>query len=354
MKAFFIQPVSKTLQKELQNKIDQKTKPLGALGALESIAHRIGLIQDTLQPQLKNPHIIVFAGDHGVVQEGVSAYPQEVTSQMVLNFLNGGAAINVFAKLHGLTLQVVDSGVNYDFSEDLPLIHAKIRKQTRNFLKEPAMTTEECEKAIEVGAQVVDRCRKADCNIIGLGDMGIGNTSSASIITSLLCPLPLEACVGYGAGLDDAQLKHKNDVLQQAVEFHAAIGKPPLDILSIFGGYELAMMVGGYLQAAQNKMIILVDGFIASAAFLVAERVCEQIREYAFFSHLSQERGHLLLLDCLKTEPLLKLNMRLGEGTGCALAFPVIQSAVHFLNEMATFKSASVSTKLPQSPCPKS
>lgn len=344
--SFSIPAVSDSLRDELQNKIDTKTKPLGALGMLEEIALRIGLIQNTLSPQLNKPHIVVFAGDHGIVAEGVSAYPQDVTYQMVLNFLNQGAAINVFCRKNNLDLTVVDAGVNYDFPRNANLIQAKIAKGTKNFLREPAMSSEECQKAINKGAQIVRDLAAGGCNVIGFGEMGIGNTASASAIMHFLAQCPVERCVGRGAGLNDEQFKHKIKILKETVSRHAVNIKEPLEILATFGGFEIAMMCGAMLQAASLRMVLLIDGFIATSALLVAYHLYPEILDYTFFCHRSDENGHHEMLHYLKVKPILDLHMRLGEGTGTAIAFPIIEAAVQFLNEMASFKSASISTKI--------
>jgi nicotinate-nucleotide--dimethylbenzimidazole phosphoribosyltransferase len=338
---FIICPRSKTLATTLQTKIDQKTKPLGALGQLESLALQIGLCQNTLTPSLNNPSIIIFAGDHGIVESGVSAYPQTVTAQMVANFLSGTAAISVFARQHQLDLLIVDAGVNADLVSHPRLIDAKIGKGTLNFLTHPAMTKEECNKALQGGAALVLKQHNNGCNCIGFGEMGIGNTSSAGMLMHCLTALPLAECVGRGTGLSDAQLQNKLNVLQQALNNHKDITEP-LDVLATFGGFEIAMIVGAYLKAAESGMLIMIDGFIASAALLVANKLYPQVLDYCVFSHVSSEQGHQALLAQFNARPLLNLDLRLGEGSGIALAYPLLQSAVVFLNEMATFDEAGV------------
>ncbi len=347
MKTFAIDVLSRQLEKQLQNKIDSKTKPLGALGHLEEIVLRIGLIQETLTPQLKHPHIVVFVGDHGIAREGVSAYPQEVTYQMVMNFLNGGAAINVFCRQQGIIVKVVDAGVNFDFSLDLNLIHAKISKGTQSFLTEKAMTPQQCAQAMDKGAAIVQDIFRGGCNVIGFGEMGIGNTSSASVLMSELCHIPVEECVGRGTGVDAKQLQHKIDILKKAIARHKDIAatEDVVDLLATFGGFEIVMMCGAMLQAAELKMIILVDGFIATTAFLAAYHILPAIKDYAFFCHQSDEHGHARVLQFLEVRPILNLSMRLGEGTAAAVAYPILKSAVNFLNEMASFDSAGVSNK---------
>jgi nicotinate-nucleotide--dimethylbenzimidazole phosphoribosyltransferase len=345
MKSFNIPPLSTELQAELQQKIDRKTKPPGALGQLEKIALKIGMIQNTCSPQLKYPHILVFAADHGIAREGVSAYPQEVTFQMILNFLNGGAAINIFCKQHNIALKIIDAGVNYSFSPELAnIIDSKIAAGTKNFLYQPAMTNHETLACIEKGAAFVKEVALSGCNIIGFGEMGIGNTSSASILMSLICKIPVEECVGKGTGLSDEGIKLKIEVLRSAILNNEKMSTP-LEILTTFGGFEIAQMCGAMLQAAENKMLILIDGFISTAAFLIAHALHPEIIEYATFCHQSDEQAHLKMLNYLNVKPLLNLHMRLGEGTGAAIAYPLIQSAVHFINEMASFESAGVSEK---------
>jgi len=331
-----------TLIQQLQQKIDNKTKPLGALGELETLALQIGHIQNTLTPQLSNPTILVFAADHGMAMEGVSAFPTEVTAQMVHNFLQGGAAINVFCQQHDMAIQVIDAGVNTDFPMHPHLINAKIAKGTKNYLQQPAMTEIELNQCFEKSHDIVENVVQQGCNIIGFGEMGIGNTSSASLIMSQLCDIPLEKCVGRGTGLNDEQLQHKLSRLTQAQQHHKNVTSAK-QVLATWGGFEIAQMCGAMLAAYEKNMILMIDGFIASAAFLVAKHIEPTIQDNAIFCHLSDEQGHQLLLNYLKAKPLLQLGMRLGEGTGCAVAYPIINSAVTFLNQMASFDSAGVS-----------
>ncbi|HTB05932.1 MAG TPA: nicotinate-nucleotide--dimethylbenzimidazole phosphoribosyltransferase [Bacteroidia bacterium] len=344
MKPFDIQPVSKEIEADLQHKIDFKTKPLGALGYLEKLALRIGMIQNSLSPKLKKPSIVVFAADHGIAKEGVSAYPQEVTFQMVMNFVNGGAAINAFCKQNDISIKVVDAGVNFKFPPNLNVVNSKIGMGTRSFLHEPAMTIEEAHKCINSGAAIVNELHKDGSNIIGFGEMGIGNTSSASVLMSILCNLPINESIGKGTGLDEKGLNKKLEILSAAIRKH---GKPgtPIQTLATYGGFEIAHMCGAILQAAENKMLIMVDGFISTSAFLVAYNINPNIIDYAVFCHQSEENGHGRMLKHLNATPLLNLNLRLGEGTGAAIAYPLIKSAVSFLNDMASFESAGVSNK---------
>lgn len=346
-----------TLQAQLLHKINNKTKPPGALGLLEEIALQVGLIQETISPVISQPHIVVFAGDHGIAKTGlVNPYPQEVTAQMVLNFLNGGAAINVFCRQHNIALQVVDAGVNYAL---LPassewkakggeiFINAKIGYGTANYLEGPAMSEGEALSAIDKGKAIVKAIAGQGSNCIGFGEMGIGNTSAASLLMSAITGMPVAACVGRGTGVNDVQLQTKISTLEKVYALHQLqqLNDQPVTLLAKAGGFEMAMMAGAYLQAAEEKMVIVVDGFIASAALLVVQQINPAVLNYCIFAHASGEHGHEKMLQHLNARPLLHLGMRLGEGTGAALAIPLIQSAVNFLEEMASFESAGVSNK---------
>lgn len=339
-----IKKPSTDLLDQIKHKIDTKTKPLGALGRLEEVAQQVALIQQSLSPTLRNPHIVVFAADHGIAKDGVSAYPQEVTFQMVMNFLAGGAAINVFSRQHDIALKVVDAGVNFDFDEHPDLINAKVAHGTRSFLHEKAMNRKDCELAMDRGAEIVRGIYKSGSNVIGFGEMGIGNTSSASMLMHTFTGIALEQCIGKGTGVDEAGYQQKLSILSQALKNHE-ISDDPIEVLATYGGFELAMMCGAFLQAATLGMVILVDGFIASAAFLTAMQLQPNVKEYAVFCHQSEEKGHRKMLESMEAEPLLDINMRLGEGTGCAVAYPILQSAVNFFNQMASFESAGVSEK---------
>lgn len=337
------------LQDQLQNKINGKTKPIGALGTLEEIALQVGLIQNTLSPTIAKPTILVFAGDHGIAATGlVNPYPQAVTAQMVLNFLQGGAAINVFTQLHHQDLIVVDAGVNADLGhlQQDNFIHAKQGMGSRNYLDGEALTQNEVENSIAVGKQLVLKIATEGCNCIGFGEMGIGNTSAAALMMHGITHLPLSACVGIGTGTNEDQYKTKLATLEKVAALHQVtqIGNDPLKLLAAVGGFEIAMMVGAYLSAAENKMVIVVDGFIATAALLIATKLSPEILTNCLFAHNSQEQGHTKMLEYLKAKPLLQLGLRLGEGTGASLAIPIIQSAVAFINQMASFEQAGVST----------
>ena len=329
---------------EIQAAIDTKTKPLGSLGILEDLASKICEIQQTIQPKLNHPHLLVFAADHGLAREGVSQYPQEVTAQMVLNFLNGGAAINVFARQNNLHLRIIDAGVNADFDEyNEDFVNLKVAKGTRNILTEPAMTDRELDECLEAGASVVRKISEEGCNVVGFGEMGIGNTSSASLLMSNLLSLPIEECVGAGTGLESEGIKRKVRILKNAKDRHNPPN--PKSSLQIFGGLEIAQMCGAMLKGYRRNMILLIDGFIASAACLIAWKLEPGLLRNCIFSHVSAEKGHGLMLEKMNVKPVLQLGMRLGEGTGCAVVYPIIQSAVNFMNEMATFESAGVSGK---------
>ena len=338
-----IPPLDAALRPVLQAAIDDKTKPLGALGRLEALALRLGLIQGSARPVLRRPTVIVFAADHGVADAGVSAYPAEVTAQMVQNFLAGGAAINVFSRQHGIALEIVDAGVRVPLPAAPGLVNCRIADGTRNFANEPAMTPEQAAAAMTAGMARVLRHAQQGCNVIGFGEMGIANTSAAACLMQRLTGLPLEDCIGRGTGLDDAGLARKREVLAGALARHAQ-AQAPLEVLATFGGFEIAMMAGAFLAAAASRMVILVDGFIATAALLVAQRLDPNVLQYCVFTHCSHERGHRALLAQFDAAPLLALDLRLGEGTGCALAWPLLASAAAFLNEMATFSGAGVST----------
>ncbi|CAM2148852.1 Nicotinate-nucleotide--dimethylbenzimidazole phosphoribosyltransferase [Pararobbsia alpina] len=328
----------------LQHAIDTKTKPVGSLGALETLAYQIGRIQQSLRPAIRRPAIIVFAGDHGIAAQGVSPFPQAVTVQMVMNFLAGGAAINAFSRSARVELEVVDAGVATEIEHPGNLVVRAVARGTRDFSVEPAMTDEQLVQALASGAERVDYQAAMGSNTIGFGEMGIANTSAAACLMSRLLDLPIDACVGRGTGLDDAGVAHKRAVLAAALERHPA-SPDPLVTLATFGGFEIAMMTGAYLAAAHARMTILVDGFIATAALLAASKINARVLDYCVFAHSSGEHGHQLMLEKLGAKPLLSLGLRLGEGTGAALAVPLVRAAASFLSEMASFESAGVSDR---------
>ena len=329
------------LQTRLRHRIDQKTKPLGALGQLEDLAMQLGLIQRSEIISLEAPQMVVFAADHGIAAEGVSAYPQAVTAQMVANMLAGGAAINVLARQHGFALQVVDAGVASDIADHPNLVNRKIAYGTQNICSGPAMTGEQLYAALQSGFDTV-KCLPG--NVLALGEMGIANTSPAALLLHRLAGSSLEDATGRGTGLNDSQLLHKQKVLAMAAARHPD-ARSPLQALAALGGFEIAMMTGAMLQAAAERRVILVDGFIAGAAALVAQALVPQVQDYMVFCHRSAERGHRLLLGHLKVKPLLDLDMRLGEGTGALLAWPLVLSSACLMNEMASFESAGVSAQ---------
>ncbi|WGG49781.1 nicotinate-nucleotide--dimethylbenzimidazole phosphoribosyltransferase [Rugamonas sp. DEMB1] len=329
------------LAASLDQAINNKTKPLGSLGVLESLAKQIGLIQQTTKIALHKPAIMVFAGDHGVVAEGISAYPQDVTWQMVENFLAKGAAINVFAQQNNCALHIIDAGVNHDFGPRDGLIDRKLAKGTRNFAQQAAMSRQTCEAALASGMALV---ADLDANVVGFGEMGIGNTTAAAALMHKLTGIAVADCVGAGTGLSSDGILHKQHVIEAAVALHST-AIAPLDVLATFGGLEIAMMAGAMLKAAERRMVLLIDGFIVTSALLVAARLQPAILDYCVFSHCSDESGHQRMLTNLNARPLLQLGLRLGEGTGCALALPLLHASVNFLNQMATFESAQVSEK---------
>lgn len=342
-----------SLQASLLHQIDHKTKPLGALGQIETLALQLGLIQQSGRIELRQPQVVVFAADHGLADEGVSAYPQAVTVQMVLNMLQGGAAVNVLARQHGFGMTVVDAGVvtpipALPVSATSPtsgndsrtrLLSHRMGPGTRNMAHGPAMTEAQALATLQQGMAVV---RELPGNVVAFGEMGIGNTSSASLLLAALSDVPLEAVVGRGTGLSDDQLTHKQRVLHKVAQLHAA-ARAPLAALAAVGGFEIAMMAGAMLQAASERRVVLVDGFIAGAASLVARGLNPHCADYMVYTHRSAEAGHRLMLNQLQAQPLLDLGMRLGEGSGALVAWPLVQSAALLMNEMASFESAGVS-----------
>jgi len=325
-------------------RIDSLTKPLGALGGLEPLAAQVCAVQRTLEPRVAHPVAVVFAADHGVADRGVSAYPRAVTEQMVKNFLGGGAAISVLARLQGIELWVVDAGVDGDCAGHPRLIDAKVRRGTRDFVDECAMTLEECAQALRQGRAVIDQVIPAGGNTVLLGEMGIGNTAAAALLMHGLTGTPLAECVGRGTGLDDAGLEKKRAILAAAAARRAP-PQDPVELLAEFGGYEIAMLVGAALGAAARRMLIVVDGFTVTVAAALAARIDENVLDYCVFGHCSAEHAHRALLDHLKARPLLDLGMRLGEGSGAAVALSVVRAALALFTGMATFESAGVSEK---------
>ena len=341
VKTFHIEAPNEQIKPLIIDKIDNLTKPKGSLGTLEDIALQVALIQQTLEPELRNPQNILFAADHGILEEGVSPTPREVTWQQVLHYTRGGAGVNVFCEQHGFGLKVVEAGVDYDFQGHPGVIDMKVRRGTRNFLHESAMTMDELELCIERGAQLVRQCIAEGSNVLSFGEMGAGNTSAASIWMHLFTGIPLEKCVGAGSGLNQAGVQHKLEVLQQALNNYKGNGSA-LEIMAYFGGYELVMAIGAMLQAAESRVLILVDGFLMTACMLAAAQLYPEVTRYAIYGHCGDESGHRLLLDALHAKPLLSLGMRLGEGTGAIVSYPIVESALCMLNGMESFKKTAV------------
>jgi nicotinate-nucleotide--dimethylbenzimidazole phosphoribosyltransferase len=333
--------------KRARSRLDNLTKPLGSLGRLEDIAARMVAIREQDVAGPLNKAVYVFAADHGVTAEGVSAYPSEVTHQMVLNFLSNGAAINVLARLHGAELIVVDVGVAAHFAGVPGMLHRKVRAGTRNMLHEPAMTKEELAGAMQVGLDLAAAAYSESRALIAIGELGIGNTTAASAVTAVLTRQPVAAVTGKGTGLDAERHAHKVRVLEAIIEKHFAVGAAaghptPLEILQRVGGLEIAAMTGMVLGAARHRIAVVADGFISTSAAALAYAIAPSVKDYLFAGHRSEEPGHHFLHEYIALEPILSLDMRLGEGTGAVLAMPVIESAVRLYEEMATFASAGV------------
>ena len=336
---FDIQHIDETLRPEIQDKIDNLNKPKGSLGRLESLALQICQIQQTLTPSLSHPCHLLFGGDHGIEREGVSVSPREVTWQQMVNFTRGGGGVNMFCRQHGFDLKIIDAGVDYDLTPYPTIINRKIARGTRNFLYEPAMTAEEFERALSVGAEMVDKCHQQGCRILSIGEMGIGNTSPSSIWMHLFCHIPLNECIGAGAGLNSDGIRHKFEILSKAITNY----KSHLSPLLYFGGFEMVAAIGAMLRAAELRLVILVDGFIMTACALAATTLNANASDYMIFTHCGDESGHKRLLDAMHAEPLLHLGLRLGEGTGALCAFPIVDSAVRMINEMNNFNNAHIS-----------
>ena len=338
---FNISAPDKKIEPALIEKIDFLTKPKGSLGKLETLARRIGLIQQSLSPRLEKPHNILFAADHGIIEEGVSVSPKDVTWQQLAHFSHGGAGINFLCDQHGFKLVLVDAGVDYDIPSGHGIIDRKIRRSTRNFLHQPAMTPEEFERALESGAEMVEMVHNDGCNVVSFGEMGSGNTSSSSMWMHFFTGIPLADCVGAGAGLDTPGIRHKLDVLSRAAANYSGDGSPE-NLMAWFGGYEMVMAVGGMLKAAELGMVIIVDGFIMTSCILAASKLYPEVLEYAVFGHQGDESGHKRMLEALGADPILHLGLRLGEGSGAVCAYPIIDSAVRMINEMDDFASVGV------------
>ena len=340
-----IQSFDATLLEQARMRQLQLTKPPGSLGRLEEIANRVAAIQGTLFPSVDRPRIVLFAADHGVCAEGVNPYPQAVTAQMVANFLRGGAAINAIARVVGADLEIVDAGVVFDIPCDPALIRRSIARGTKNFCIEPAMSREQAITALLTGAEMAERATSEGCRLLGIGEMGIGNSTVASALTAALTQLPATSITGVGTGADDACMQRKRSAIERALALHLPNIDGPLDLLARLGGFEIAAMCGCCLGAAASRCALLVDGFIATVSAALAVQFDRRVKDYLFAAHRSTEPGHAPLLQIIGQGPLLDFEMRLGEGTAAALAIPVVRAAVEALTSMATFESAAVSER---------
>ena len=341
-----IRPLKKDYLEKAKLRLDSLTKPLESLGRLEILAQRYAAIREDLNPSIEKKVIFTFAGDHGVVEKGVSAYPREVTIQMVLNMLSGGAAVNVLARHVGAEVVVVDIGVDHDFEPAEGFVIEKVGYGTKNFTRGPAMTYDEALKSIKVGMDLAAKFAKKGVDIIGTGEMGIGNTTPSSAILSVLTGLPSGEVTGRGTGIDDETLRKKIETIEKAIILNRPDPEDPIDVLAKVGGFEIGGIVGLIIGGASHRIPVVVDGFISTAGALIAVAMNPAVNEYLFYSHLSSEAGHKTMLEALGQEPILDLNMRLGEGTGAAIAMSVIEAAVKIMTEMATFESAGVDKAL--------
>ena len=373
MRTFHIYHPDEAIRSAVREKIDNLNKPKGSLGRLESLAEQICMVQQSLTPRLHHPCHLLLGGDHGIEREGVSVSPREVTWQQMINFTRGGGGVNMFCRQHGFDLRIVDMGVDYDLSGIPGIIDHKIARGTRNFLYEAAMSQEELDRSIDIGARLVDDCAQTGCNIICIGEMGIANTSPSSIWMSLFGGIPLDECIGAGAGLNDTGIAHKREVLRRALQGflgashcnHRAIYSLPSgragegaactnpqpstlnpqqseEVIRYFGGFEMTGAIGAMLRAAERGMLVMVDGFIMTSCMLAASQLYPEVLDYAVFCHSGDESGHQRMLQLMKAEPLLRLGLRLGEGTGALCAYPLIESAVRMVNEMNNFKNANI------------
>ena len=344
MRTFKIEVVDDKLREAIQEKIDNLNKPKGALGRLEEIAMQVCLIQQTLTPSLAHPCHLLFGGDHGIEREGVSVSPREVTWQQMKNFTQGGGGVNMFCRQHGFKLRIVDVGVDYDLSVVEGIIDRKIARGTKNFLYEPAMSEAEFDQAIQVGSELVDECIAEGCQVLCVGEMGIANTSPSSIWMSLFGNIPLADCIGAGAGLNKPGIQHKYEVLSKALDNYRSEEPKPTAItpLRYFGGFEMIAAIGAMLRAAEQHLIILIDGFIMTACAAAAIELCPAAKDYMIFTHCGDESGHKRMLDMIGAKPLLHLGLRLGEGTGALCTYPLIDSAVRMINEMNNFDNARI------------
>lgn len=343
MKQFNIQHTDKSMANAIQQKIDHLNKPKGSLGRLEELALQICLIQQTLSPTLNHPCHLLLGGDHGIEREGVSVSPREVTWQQMINFTRGGGGVNMFCRQHGFKLRIVDTGVDYDLSKVEGIIDRKIAHGTRNFLHEPAMSEEEFDRAFQVGSDLVDDCIAEGCQVLCVGEMGIANTSPSSIWMSLFGNIPLDECIGAGAGLDSPGIQHKRKVLAQALQhYHETMENTTENAIRYFGGFEMVTAIGAMLRGAEKHLVVLVDGFIMTACAIAAIQLYPAAQDYMIFTHCGDESGHRRMLDIVHAKPILNLGLRLGEGTGALCAYPIIDSAVRMINEMNNFDTAHI------------
>lgn len=355
---FKIKKLNRSQQEQIISNINQKTKPQGALGMLENLALQLALVLGRNQEngaqerlslvdpiKLEKPIMLVFAGDHGIAEENISIAPSAVTQQMVINFLEGGAAINCFCRSNEIEMEVIDAGILLPVDNE-NLIQHSLGKGTQNFLKGPAMSKLQVDKGLQFGKKTMQKHLQKGCNVFGFGEMGIGNTSAAAAILSALADVPIADCVGRGTGIDDKTFAKKTQLLEQAMELHqnrlTDSDSVPMEVMACFGGFEIVQIVGAMLTTAEAQKIILVDGFIATAAAMLATELYPESRDYMVFCHQSDEQGHQLMLKHLQAQPLLNLGLRLGEGTGAALAVPFVRAAASFYNDMASFDSAGV------------
>lgn len=344
MKPFDIHPVDNSIRPAIQAKIDNLNKPKSSLGRLEELAMQICLIQQSPEPSLAHPCHLLLGGDHGIERESVSVSPRCVTWQQMINFTHGGGGVNMFCRQHGFKLRIVDVGVDYDLSAVDGIIDRKIARGTRNFLHEPAMTEQEFDCAIQIGSDLVDDCISEGCQVLSIGEMGIANTSPSSIWMHLFTEIPLQDCIGAGAGLNTDGIRHKYEVLSKSLSNYqtAFRHQTPITPLAYFGGYEMIAAIGAMLRAAERHLIILVDGFIMTACAMAAIRLYPAAQDYMIFTHCGDESGHRMMLDDIGVRPLLHLGLRLGEGTGALCAYPIIDSAVRMVNEMNNFDNAKI------------
>ncbi len=344
MKTFNIHQPDRHLQSAIQQKIDYLNKPKGSLGRLESLAMQVSLIQQTLSPVITHPCHLLLGADHGIEREGVSVSPREVTWQQMINFTRGGGGVNMFCRQHGFDLKIVDVGVDYDLTPYPAILQRKIARGTDNFLHRPSMTESQFDQAIAIGSDLVNRCYAEKCNLISIGEMGIGNTSPSSIWMHLFTGIDLQDCIGRGAGLNDGGIRHKYEILSQALQHYTDHTKNPTTVtaLQYFGGFEMIAAIGAMLRAAELHLIILIDGFIMTACALAACQLYPAAKDYMIFTHCGDESGHQRMLNALQAEPLLHLGLRLGEGTGALCAFPIIDSSVRMMNEMNNFDNANI------------